>query len=160
MNNLTCPKCETLLNPTAIAEGMLWRCDTCAGLAVNVAVLRKYLSVKIVREFWLKATNESVPADRKCPSCAQIFQEFTVGEYNRKVQLDLCKRCQLIWFDRNELEMFPGAEEVHPDTKRYIATPKAGLETPLYYEREPTESIAVLCLEALCVAIRLFLFRR
>jgi len=160
MSHLTCPKCETSLNPTVTAEDMFWKCETCSGGAVNVAVLRKYLGAKVVREFWYKATSDSVPSDRKCPSCGQMLNEFTVGEYNRKVQLDLCKRCQLIWFDRNELEMFPGAEKVRPDTKRYVATPKAGLEAPFDYESEPTGSIAGLCLEALCVAIRLFLFRR
>jgi len=141
-------------------EGALWECETCSGAAVNVAVLRKYLSVEIVGDFWLKATTESAPSDRKCPSCAQMFKEFIVGEYNRKVKLDLCKRCQLIWFDRSELEMFPRAEKVDSDTKRYIAAPRTGIETPFVYEDETVGGIAYLCLEALCEAIRLFLFRR
>ena len=89
-----------------------------------------------------------------------MLKEFTVGEYNRKVKLDLCKMCQLIWFDRNELEMFPRAEKVGPDTKRYIATPEEGIETPFVYENETVGGMAYLCLEALCETIRLFLFRR
>jgi len=129
-------------------------------VAVNVAVLRKCLSVKIVREFWLKATNESEPSNRKCPSCEQVLKAFTVGQYNRKVQLDLCKQCQLIWFDRNELQMFPEAEDVRPDTNKYVAIPKAGIETPFVYENETVGGIAYLCLEALCETIRWFLLRR
>ena len=141
-------------------EGALWKCETCAGAAANVAVLRRYLSAEIVKEFWLKATTEGVPSNRKCPSCAQRLKEFTVGEYNRKVRLDLCKGCQLIWFDRNELEMFPRAEKDRPDRKHHIAAPKAGIETPFVYENETVGGMAYLCLEALCEAIRLFLFRR
>jgi len=159
MNELTCPKCETLLNQTMTEKGMLWLCETCAGLAVNIAVLRKCLDTKIVREFWVKATNEGQPSDRKCPSCAQKLKQFTVGEYNRQVQLDLCKMCQLIWFDRNELEMFQGAKKVRPDAKRNIATPGAGIETPFVYENETVGGMAYLCLEALCDTIRWFLFR-
>ena len=159
MNELTCPKCETLLKQTKTEKGMLWLCETCAGLAVNVAVLRKYLAVEVVREFWLKATTESGPSDRKCPSCGQMFKQFTVGEYNRQVRLDLCKICQLIWFDRNELEMFQGAKKVRPDAKRHIATSGAGIETPFVYENETVGGMAYLCLEALCDTIRWFLFR-
>ena len=159
MNELTCPKCETLLKQTKTEKGMLWLCETCAGLAVNVAVLRKYLAVEVVREFWLKATNESQLSDRKCPSCAQKLREFTVGEYNRQVQLDLCKMCQLIWFDRNELEMFQGTEGVRSDIKRHFATPGEGIETPFVYENETVGGMAYLCLEALCDTIRWFLFR-
>ena len=141
-------------------EGALWRCETCAGAAANVAVLRKYLSAEIVKEFWLKATTESVPSNRKCPSCAQMLKEFTVGKYNRKVRLDLCKGCQLIWFDRNELEMFSGVGKGRrPDTKRDPSIPKVAFETPFDNAREPAENIAGLCLEALCIVIRLLVLR-
>ena len=141
-------------------KGMLWLCETCAGVAVNVAVLRKYLDVKIVRKFWFKATHEGQPSDRKCPSCEQILNEFTVGEYNRKVQLDLCKMCQLIWFDRNELEMFQCAQKVDPAEKKPAATPGTGIETPFVYENEAVGGLAYLCLQALCETIRWFLIRR
>ena len=160
MSNLTCPKCETVLKQTMTEKGMLWLCETCAGLAVNVAVLRKCLDTKIVREFWLKATNESQLSERKCPSCMQKLKEFTVGEYNRQVRLDLCRMCQLIWFDRNELEMFPDVKKERPDTKRHVASPRAGIDTPFIYENEAVGGIAYLCLEALCETIRLFLFPR
>jgi Zn-finger nucleic acid-binding protein len=149
-----------VLKQTMTEKGMLWRCDTCAGLAVNVAVLRKCLDTKIVREFWLRATNESQLSERKCPSCMQTLKEFTVGEYNRQVQLDLCKMCQLIWFDRNELEMFRDVKKERPDTKRRSASPRAGIETPFVYENETVGGIAYLCLQALCETIRLFLFPR
>ena len=115
---------------------------------------------KIVREFWLKATNESQLSERKCPSCMQKLKEFTVGEYNRQVRLDLCRMCQLIWFDRNELEMFPDVKKERPDTKRHVASPRAGIETPFVYENETVGGIAYLCLQALCETIRLFLFPR
>ena len=160
MSNLTCPTCETVLKQTMTGKGMLWLCETCAGLAVNVAVLRKCLDTKIVREFWLKATNESQLSERKCPSCMQKLKEFTVGEYNRQVRLDLCRMCQLIWFDRNELEMFPDVKKERPDTKRHVASPRAGIETPFVYENETVGGIAYLCLQALCETIRLFLFPR
>lgn len=149
-----------MLNPTVTTEGMLWSCETCSGVAVNVAVLRKCLGVKMVREFWFKATNESKASNRTCPSCDQKLKEFAVGQYNRKVQLDLCKRCQLIWFDRNELQMFPGSENVQPDPAKYVATSRDVFKVPYDDVIEPERGFADLCLRALCVAIRLFLFRR
>ncbi len=159
MKNLTCPKCETLLKKTVTEKGMLWLCETCAGVAVNVAVLRRYIDVKVVKEFWFKATNESRPSEKKCPSCTQTLKAFTVGEYNRKAQLDLCKMCQLIWFDRNELEMFQRVKTCEPDTKPQVASPGAGIQTPYVYENETVGSIAHLFLEALGETIYWFMRR-
>ena len=145
---------------TMTPGGALWRCETCAGAAANVAVLRKYLCAEIVREFWLKATNEGVPSNSKCPSCAQMLKEFTAGEYNRAARLDLCKACQLIWFDRNELEMFLGAEkERHREIRRDVPIPRVAFEAPFDDEPRPAENIAGLCVHALCVVIRLLVFR-
>ena len=160
MNNLTCPKCETLLKQTMTETGMLWLCETCAGIAVNVAVLRKCLSVKVVREFWFKATNEGQPSDRKCPSCAQKLREFTVGEYNRQVQLDLCKMCQLIWFDRNELEMFPKAEKSSgQDMPWGYAIQMASLEKQFADEGEPADDRFNFIVDILALIVRFIVFR-
>lgn len=160
MKNVTCPKCETLLKKTITDKGLLWLCETCAGVAVNVAVLRRYIDVKVVKEFWYKATNEGRPSERKCPSCKQELKEFTVGKYNRKAQLDLCKMCQLIWFDRNELEMFRCVEKSEPETKPQVASPGSGIQTPYVYENETVGGIAYLVLQALGETIYWFMSRR
>jgi Zn-finger nucleic acid-binding protein len=41
-----------------------------------------------------------------------MLKEFTVSRDNRQIHLDLCRTCQLMWFDKNELEAFPRAKKL------------------------------------------------
>ena len=160
MDNLICPKCKTLLSPAPSAKGMLWRCEACSGVAANVAVLRRYLKDDIVKGLWLKAITESTPSDRKCPCCLQMLKEFAAGTDNRRVRLDLCKNCQLMWFDKNELEAFPREEKVRrSDIEQSIAAAGIELEARLDKERSSAHNIASLGIDILFLIIRLLLFR-
>ena len=94
MNELTCPKCETLLKRIMTEKGMLWLCETCAGLAVNVAVLRKYLNAEMAREFWLKATPG---AGIETPF---IYENETVGGMAYLCLEALCEVIRLFLFRR------------------------------------------------------------
>jgi Zn-finger nucleic acid-binding protein len=125
-----------------------------------MAVLRKSLGAVAVRQFWLKATNESTPSIRKCPSCAQMFRGFTADLDAQRIHLDLCRGCQLMWFDRSELEAFPKAEKSSGrDMAWSFAIPAAGVENQFVDEGGPAENYANFIMEILCLIIRLILFR-
>ena len=155
---MICPKCETLLSPMRVAEGSLWKCQACSGVAANVAVLRQYLKDDTVRRIWLEAITVSTLSNRKCPCCVQMMKEFTVSRENRRIDLDLCRTCQLIWFDKDELEAFPRARKLHrPDMNENIAIAKIGLEAELESEQNSPENIISMGMDILFIIIRLFL---
>ncbi len=155
---MICPKCKTTLSPTRVAEGSLWKCEACSGVAANLAVLRKYLKDGTVRKLWREAIAGSTLSNRKCPCCVNMLKEFTVSRDNRQIHLDLCKTCQLMWFDRNELEAFPRAEKLHrPDMNENLALAKIGLEVELESEQSSAENIIAQGMDILFLIIRLFL---
>ena len=155
---MICPKCKTSLSPTRVAEGLLWKCETCSGVAANMAVLRKYLKSDAVKELWRTAVVESTPSDRRCPSCGQTLREFAASRDKRRISLDLCKTCQMMWFDKNELEAFPRAEKLHrPDMNENLALAKIGLEAELESEQRSAANIIAQGMDILFIIIRLFL---
>ena len=155
---MICPKCKTTLSPMRVAEGSLWKCEACSGTAINLAVLRRHLKSDTVRELWRTAMTESWTSNRRCPSCGNALREFAASRDNRRISLDLCKTCQLIWFDKNELEAFPRAEKLHrPDMDENLALAKIGLEAELESEQSSAENIIAQGMEILFLIIRLFL---
>jgi len=155
---LICPKCETSLIPTGIAEGLIWKCEACSGIAANVSVLREHLKDGTVKKLWLEAITASTPSERKCPSCVNMLREFIVSRDNRQICLDLCKTCQLMWFDRDELEAFPRSKKLHsPNMDENLALAKIGLEAELESEQSSAENIIAQGMDILFLIIRLFL---
>ena len=155
---MICPKCKTSLRPTRVAEGSLWKCEVCSGVAANVSVLRKHLKGDTVRKLWLKAITASTLSDRKCPCCVKMLKEFTVSRDNRQIHLDLCRTCPLMWFGKNELEAFPRAEKLRrPDMDENLALAKIGLEAELESDQGSVENIIAQGMDILFLIIRLFL---
>lgn len=155
---MNCPKCKTSLSPTRVAEGSLWKCEVCSGIAANMAVLRQYLKDDTARKLWLEAITVSTLSNRKCPCCVQMLKEFTVSRDNRRIHLDLCKTCQLMWFDRNELEAFPRIEKLHsPDMDENLAIAKIGLEAELESDQRSPENIIAQVMDILFLIARIFL---
>jgi Zn-finger nucleic acid-binding protein len=155
---LICPKCHTSLSPTGIAEGLLWKCQLCSGVAANMAVLRKHLKDDTVKKLWLEAITASTPSKRKCPSCLKMLKEFTVSRENQRIHLDLCRTCQLIWFDKDELDMFPKAEKLPgPVMDENLAIAKIQLEAQVESEQSSAENIIAQGIDILFLIIRLFL---
>ena len=155
---MICPKCKKTLSPMRVAEGLLWKCEACSGLAANMAVLRKYLKSDTVKELWRTAVVESTLSDRGCPSCGYALREFEAIRDNRRISLGLCKTCQMMWFDKHELEAFPRAEKLRrPDMNENLALAKIGLEAELESEQSSAENIIAQGMDILFIIIRLFL---
>lgn len=161
MNDLICPTCGTSLSGTKIAAGILWTCQTCSGAAVNSAVLRKYLKNETVNELWRTAMTQSTPSRRACPSCKQALRVFATSRNGRRISLDLCKACQLMWFDKNELEAFPKAPEGKPaEIKQTLAMAEAQFGTNVEGREWSAEGIVGIAFEVIFLILRAFVFRR
>jgi len=74
---------------------------------VNIAVLRDSISKDIVKTFWKTANFSGIRSSKNCPSCVLNLIEFKAKAAPTTMSLDICKNCQLIWFDQGELEQFP-----------------------------------------------------
>jgi hypothetical protein len=55
------------------------------------------------------ASAEATNAALSCGNCRQPMQRLTLpGHYGRSVELDLCRACHLVWFDRTETARLNG----------------------------------------------------
>ena len=121
---MLCPQCQTELEIDRQPNGALWLCHHCSGVAANLAVLRKQLPPRIVRDFWKQAYS-SKKASRLCPSCRQALNNFSCTFSGNTINLDLCKKCQIVWFDKDELDAFPKivaqTEDLSPEAKEQLA---------------------------------------
>lgn len=129
---MLCPRCGKPLNLEKDVRGGLWRCPQCSGVAANLTVLRRHLEEEVVRDFWRKAIDASAPSTHKCPSCLRAFREFVACHEEQSLRLDLCRQCQLMWFDPGEMEVFPKATKVQPtDIDRQIALAQIRTESEM-----------------------------
>jgi Zn-finger nucleic acid-binding protein len=105
-------------------RGVIWVCGRCKGAAANLAVLRRRLKPGLVKDLWQTMLKEGAPSYRPCPACHDMMSSFTAKLESAKITLDLCKKCQMIWFDPGELEAMPKAPpqlEDMPEVKHDLA---------------------------------------
>jgi Zn-finger nucleic acid-binding protein len=106
------------------------------------------------------AIAQSEQSQRLCPSCGHALREFAASGSGRRIRLDLCKRCQLMWFDKNELEVFPKAPKVQPaEMEQKLALAEVQFESNMEDHDKSAENIVTQVLEIIILIIRLFLFR-
>jgi Zn-finger nucleic acid-binding protein len=148
---LLCPKCRTELAPSSHEGGRFDSCPSCRGVAVNVALLRQFAPPQRVRAIWLNFPDgEPGPP---CPSCARPLVDTAAPAGLATIRLGVCRPCQVIWFDADELAAFSPQRQV-PAPKPRDLSPEAAeavaLERIEAEERdEKDKSDARLVVEAL-----------
>ncbi len=104
----TCPNCHTGLVRRQGPLGIYWSCDRCSGRAIGVGLLRRSIDERIVTRVWAAALNAPVSNGRPCPVCSRSMKEVAIDVADRPMVLDVCQRCEFIWFDGAEFEAMPG----------------------------------------------------
>ena len=104
-----CPNCSSDLSRAQNQLGVYWYCPRCTGRAVNLAVLRKAVAPEFVTGIWRTAHTSAGKPGRPCPSCGLAMLEVPAPSAEATLRLDVCKRCQFVWFDPRELEAAPPA---------------------------------------------------
>ena len=120
-----CPRCQSMLVP-AVYEGVqIKKCPSCQGALVGEMDVLHIVATKEVQfderiRDLARMTREQVVVlrsnpfdqiyDQKsivCPSCLDVRQKMTRRFINPKypVEVDKCKICARVWFDRDELEI-------------------------------------------------------
>ena len=112
-----CQKCNIALKKCSNQFGFFWLCQNCEGKAVSLTILRRFVPVPIINEFWSKVKSKEFPEKRDCPVCNLLMSEVPIGQGSDTIYLDICKKCCFIWFDANEFESLPRSEiyEVRQD---------------------------------------------
>jgi Zn-finger nucleic acid-binding protein len=138
---MICPKCHVSLNIDPNPKGAIWICSLCSGVAVNVAVLRNLLQQGLIKNLWRRFLTKSLLTNRQCPSCRNPLRVFKFPvNNNNEISLDLCKICQIVWFDKGELDMLSKAEtfdkHIPAEVKQKLAVYRIELEKQLIDELE------------------------
>lgn len=105
----TCPNCQNPLTQAQSKVGIYWACSNCGGRAANLAVLRKAAAPDFVNRIWALAREGKGIEGRHCPTCNLPMMEVTLPASPNALKLDVCKRCEVVWFDSGELESTPAA---------------------------------------------------
>lgn len=131
---LTCPTCRCRLLHAKGPAGVFYVCPRCGGRAVGIAVIRRGVGRDCVKDLWLQSQAARLPAGKKCPVCQRWMRGVTVTAGQRPLQLDLCRSCQVVWFDPSEFEQLPTApmpapaEELSPRAREQLALERVKIE--------------------------------
>ncbi len=135
---MNCPDCETSLTSRAKVGRHFFFCSDCHGQAVTLPVLKSEVDQVYVKELWAFARPASCTKMRACPSCRSKMQSIhppaaagSGASALDDLTLDLCRACQLLWFDAGELQRLPGggkvSDAIEPDADARIALAHAKL---------------------------------
>lgn len=130
-----CPRCHDVeLIKMKGPSGIFWWCPSCDGRSATVALLRKNMPQSVVNALWQTAREGTHSQNTRCPACRKWMDEVPAGEQSTQF-LDVCTRCQFVWFDAREYEAMPCV--LKPPTLEDRMSPEA------------REKIAILELDAI-----------
>jgi membrane associated rhomboid family serine protease/Zn-finger nucleic acid-binding protein len=98
-----CPRCNLPLKQVRMTNGLFWACDTCAGRAVGLELLRRTFTPESINPLWLHAISDEGKIGCRCPSCAHAMIQVALSE-NAGINVDVCRLCHFVWFDMHEVE--------------------------------------------------------
>jgi len=102
-----CPKCYKRLCKINTDAGRVMVCTECGGRAMGLSVLRKSLPKPYAAALWMGAKKKLAQRGQRCPICRKAMNEVPLPVDGQTVALDICQRCQFVWFDGSEYEQFP-----------------------------------------------------
>lgn len=122
---MKCPNCCVELEKDFFEKTVTFRCPSCRGRMLTISGLRSLCSdKKFVNLLWSTAQHGYAETGPACGSCMHTMRRVTLPLAGTALEVDLCNKCQFIWFDPTELERIPlpvkDAEEKLPQKAREI----------------------------------------
>ncbi len=74
---------------------------------MSLAALRKERDTATLAHLWGLARTTTAAPGKRCASCARPTAQVSLELPDGPLVLDVCKMCQMVWFDRDELERIP-----------------------------------------------------
>jgi membrane associated rhomboid family serine protease/Zn-finger nucleic acid-binding protein len=138
----TCPNCAVGLARVKKDQGFFYVCAKCRGQAANLAVLRRVVKPECIRGLWVQAAAAAGAWGKNCPVCHQPMHRVCVPRPGGEVPINLCTRCQFIWFDADEIEQLPRRpappppHELPEEAREAMAIAQVRLDAALHPEPE------------------------
>jgi len=120
---LLCPTCNKKLTPGVTPSGTVFLCGACGGRAATYRVLRRTATPEFLGRLDRKSRYAGSGRGRPCPCCGKPMTEVDFGGGGTRALLDLCGRCELVWFDPNEYSLASGQPAASPPPPRPTPPP-------------------------------------
>jgi len=116
---MRCPRCHRPLFRSLRAPLRVWACVHCRGCTANLTALRRVILPEALQRAWNLTIGRVRKSLLRCPSCARAMNVVPTDG----VIIDMCRPCQLMWFDPGELDALPhrSAEELAAEERRSTA---------------------------------------
>lgn len=138
---LVCPHCQERLEGRHNEYGLYYACARCAGRAVGLGVLRRTMLKPAVNRMWQAAGDAARPTSARCPACRKAMLYAPVEGGAERVEVDVCRRCHLVWFDVGEHERLPAPPPAPAETlSPHARTAAALLRVEMLARRADDES--------------------
>ena len=111
----SCPHCRKPLGRVKAPLGVFWQCSGCGGRAATLPLLRRLFAREYVNQIWEYARDGKGVPRRDCPACRGRMIDVPVVYRDLAHWLDVCTRCQLVWFDPREFEAAPEIPATVPE---------------------------------------------
>jgi len=103
---MTCPRCHTPLMKIKTEIEKIPMCMSCFGHVNSERFVARLVTEATWKE--LLDISTEMPGERlKCPKCQTKMKQRRFHFPDAFVDLDLCSNCNLLWFDKDEIEQFP-----------------------------------------------------
>ena len=128
-----CPNCNSALEKSSHLNSICFRCASCGGICIGIAPMRRLCgNQQFLNILWQTARHGYSNPGRPCPHCSQAMRTVTLPLNGIPIELDVCSRCDVIWFDPEEFERLPEAkpepgkdDDLPPEAKELLAIRQA-----------------------------------
>ena len=109
-----CFRCGTALEKSFFQQKINWVCPKCRTRMMSVSALRTLLeAADIANRLWRASEVAFEENGSRCRTCGTRLRQvyLRVEENSPKIELDVCRKCQMFCFDPEELESLPVVPE-------------------------------------------------
>ena len=110
---MQCFRCGHQLEKSLFKRRIHYFCPACRTRMISIAALRNLEAVKgMVSNLWQASEIYSGEDGSVCRMCGRKLRQIKVQPDNaEKFEIDICRHCQVFWFDEGELEKLPLCNE-------------------------------------------------
>ena len=105
---MNCPRCGQPLAKSLYQGKIGFHCPNGCGRAVSFSTVRAFCGKpEFANTLWRKALESQGENGGYCPVCGHSMSLVELPVEGKNLELDICCRCQELWFDPNELDALP-----------------------------------------------------